>query len=117
MKKSLSSHSFLKYLFSYSFCLILPIVVFSLLYKTIFLTGYTEQLIEKAAESMDFTFEYLDLKINSLNQMAFQILSSSEFSDAAFQENPPILNYLVMAKIFTNHININEYLYDIWCYN
>lgn len=108
---------FTKYLFSYILCLILPILVFSFLYKNCFVAEYSQQFISKATESLDNTYEYLDLQISNLNNISYQILSSRQISDIAFQENPPIITFYTVGELLNNYINTNESISDIWLFD
>jgi AraC-like DNA-binding protein len=109
--------SFTKYLLSYIFCLILPVAVFSVLYKTIFLSAYSRQLEEKTGENLYNAYATIDLQINNLHHISSQILSSREFSDSVLEDNPRILSYLSIREILSFYSSTNEFIVDIWFFN
>jgi hypothetical protein len=109
--------SFAKYLFSYIVCLILPVAVFSVLYKTIFLSAYSRQLEEKTEENLYNAYATIDFQINKLSYISSQILSSRQFSDSSFEDNPRILSYLSIREILSFYASTNEFIFDIWFFN
>jgi heme/copper-type cytochrome/quinol oxidase subunit 4 len=109
--------SFTKYLLSYVLCLILPLLVFSLLYKTLFLSAYSNQLVEKTAENLDYTFGNIDIQMNNLRHIGSQIMASRQFSDVFFEENPPILAYFTLRGILSMYAITNEFIFDIWYFD
>jgi AraC-like DNA-binding protein len=117
MARNFLSRSFTRYLLSYVLCLILPLVVFTLIFEPIFLSAYSNQLVEKTTKSLDDTFENIDLQINNLSHITAQILSSYQFSDAYLKDNPRILIYLSVQKILGTYHVTNELIFDIWFFD
>jgi AraC-like DNA-binding protein len=117
MLKGILRRSFAHYLVSYILCLMLPVVVFSLLYKTIFLSAYSKQFIEKTAKSHDDAFANLDLQMNNLRQISSQILSSRQFSNVYLNENPRILTFYTLREILNIYALPNELIFDIWVFD
>jgi AraC-like DNA-binding protein len=109
--------SFTQYLFSYILCLILPVAVFSVLYKTIFLSAYSRQLEEKTEENLYNAYATIDLRISNLYHISSRILSSREFSDSALEENPRILSYFSIRELLSFYASTNEFIFDIWFFN
>jgi len=109
--------SFTKYLLSYIICLILPTAVFTFVYKTIFLEAYSRQIITRTTESIENTFQSLDLRINNFDRISYQILSSKTFNDAFREGVPPILTYFSIKDILNDYIYTNESIFDIWCFD
>jgi AraC-like DNA-binding protein len=109
--------SFTKYLLSYIFCLILPVAVFSVLYKTIFLSAYSRQIEEKTEENLYNAYAAIDSQINNLYYIGSQILSSRQFSDSTLEDKPRILSYFSTRELLSFYSSTNEFIFDIWFFN
>ena len=117
MFKNIFKRTFSKYLLSYILCLILPVSIFSFLYKTIFLSAYSNQLIAKTSKSLDDAFENIDLRMSNLRDMSSQIISSRQFSNTYFNETPRILAFYTIKEILQIYTIPNEFIYNIWIFD
>jgi AraC-like DNA-binding protein len=93
------------------------VAVFSVLYKTIFLSAYSRQLEEKTEENLYNAYAIIDLQISKLYHISSRILSSREFSDITLEETPRILSYFSVRELLSFYASTNEFIFDIWFFN
>jgi AraC-like DNA-binding protein len=105
--------SFTKYLVSYIFCLLLPLIVFSMVYRTVFLATYADKLIETTEKSLEDTFANIDLQLNNLRHISEQILISPQFSDRYFSQNSWTTACFTLIDILKTYSAPNEYVHEI----
>ena len=117
MRNNIFRRTFTKYLVSYILCLVMPVSVFSLLYTTIFLSAYNRQVIEKTSQSLDDTFNNIDLRMINLREISSGILLSRQFANSYLNEYPRLLSFYTVRETLKNYINPNEFIHDIWIYD
>ena len=117
MLNNIFKRTFIKYLLSYIICLILPVCIFSFLYMTVFISAYTDQLMEKTSRSLNDSFENIDIRIGNLRETSSRIFLLSQFSDSYLDETPGILAFLESREILRILSIPNEFIFDIWMFN
>ncbi|MDR0473728.1 MAG: hypothetical protein LBH43_08690, partial [Treponema sp.] len=117
MLKNILKRTFIKYLLSYILCLILPVSIFSFLYKTIYLSAFTDQLIGRTSQSLDDAFGIIDIRMSNLRDISSQVFLSREFSDSYLNETPGILAYYTIKDTLKVFSVPNEFIFDIWVFD
>ena len=73
--------------------------------------------MEKTSQSLDDTFQNIDLRMNNLREISSRILTTQQFANIYLNERPGLLSFYSITEIIRNYIIPNEFIHDIWIYD